>query len=163
MFYSSTIITYSFLTCYVVDRVKSNTKSSHFKRILSFSTPCNLLDTIPVFCGEDGIIIDIQRCSCKKKQKNKKNNIIFQVYFKIPYLFLLFILFPAYCQELYWTCEETIDQHIRITLILSHIMWPQWIHSILRLVIHELDLSGPSILCILNQLLHDRHIIQSLT
>lgn len=55
-----------FLTCYVVDRVKSNSKSSHFKRVFSFSTPCNLLNTIPIFCGEDGIIIDIQRCSCRK-------------------------------------------------------------------------------------------------
>lgn len=41
--------------------------------------------------------------------------------------------------------------------MLSHVRWPQRLHSILRLIVHKLDFCGSSILCILNQLLQNIH------
>lgn len=60
----------SVLACNMVHRIEANPKSSDFQRILSLPAPRNFLNSIPVFHGEHGIIVDIQRRPCNTMSEN---------------------------------------------------------------------------------------------
>lgn len=51
-------------TCYMIDRVEADAKSSHLQRVALLPAPRYLLDAVPVLGREHRVVVHVQSGAC---------------------------------------------------------------------------------------------------
>lgn len=107
-------------TCYVVNRVESDSKPPDFVRVVTFETPSCQLNSLPVLFSERRIVIDVESgtyatthsdteyfMSAESKSNNKGH-----LLFKYPTLVLVTLLLPI--SDVPWCCPSSCVQRLSV-------------------------------------------------